>query len=223
MKSFLGFTGFYRQFVPEFSRVAKPILALQSPATPFVWDSDCDRAFAKLKESLLAIPTLAHFNPELDTRIETDASDGVIAGVLSQQHQDGTWYPVAFYSQVLSGSELNWEIHDKELFAIVTAFTKWRAELASAKNRIQVFSDHKSLEYFMTTKTLNARQVRWADELAPFNFRIEYTPGSKNARADILSRREQDTKNLRTLQTDNRSRVFLAPHRLHPRINSELA
>jgi len=222
VKSFLGFTGFYRQFVPEFSRVAKPILALQSPATPFVWDSDCDRAFAKLKESLLAIPTLAHFNPELDTRIETDASDGVIAGVLSQQHQDGTWYPVAFYSQVLSGSELNWEIHDKELFAIVTAFTKWRAELASAKNRIQVFSDHKSLEYFMTTKTLNARQVRWADELAPFNFRIEYTPGSKNARADILSRREQDVKDLKSLQTDNRSRVFLAPHQLDPRINTEL-
>lgn len=223
VKSFLGFAGFYRQFVPGFSRTAKPILALQSPTVPFVWDTDCERAFQKLKEQLLAIPTLMHFDPELETKIETDASDGVIAGVLSQLHADGIWYPVAFYSQVLSGSELNWEIHDKELFAIITAFVKWRSELTSVTDQIKVYSDHRSLEYFMTTKKLNARQARWCEELAACRFRIEYTPGAKNARADILSRREQDLKDLKHAQTEDRSRVMLGPHRLDPRINAELA
>ena len=223
VKSFLGFAGFYRQFVPGFSRIAKPISALQSPQVPFVWTSECDLAFKQIKEALLAIPTLYHFDAELPTKIETDASDGVIAGVLSQEHPDGKTRPVAFYSHVLTGSELNWEIHDKELFAIVTAFVKWRAELASTRTTIQVYSDHRSLEYFMTTKVLNARQARWSELLAPFNFRIQYTPGKSNARADILSRREQDLANLKAAQEDNRSRVFLGPHRLDYRINADLA
>ena len=203
VKSFLGFTGFYRQFIPEFSRVAKPLIALQSPANTFDWTEGCQRSFEQLKASLLAIPTLCHFDPAYETKLETDASDGVVAGVLSQKHPDGRWYPVAFYSSVLSGSELNWEIHDKELFAILQAFNKWRAELTSTQNQIRVYSDHRSLEYFMTTKVLNARQARWAETLAPFNFRIEYTPGKSNERADILSRREQDLANLKSVQNDN--------------------
>jgi hypothetical protein len=83
---------------------------------------------------LLRILSLCHFDPEYDTKLETDALDRVVAGVLSQQHPDKRWYPVAFYSCVLTGAELNWEIHDKELFAILQAFEKWRAELTSVKN-----------------------------------------------------------------------------------------
>lgn len=79
---------------------------------------------------------------------------------MSQKHPDGRWYPTAFYSRSLAGSELNWEIHDKELFAILQAFEKWRAKLTSTTNQIQVYSNHRSLEYFITTKVLNARQAR---------------------------------------------------------------
>lgn len=172
---------------------------------------------------MLQIPSLSHFHPEYPTKLETDASNGVIAGVMSQEHPDGKWYPVAFYSQALSGSELNWEIHDKELYAIIRAFEKWRADLTSTPHRIKVYTDHRSLEYFMSTKVLNARQARWAETMAPFNFRIEYTPGPSNARADILSRREQDVESLKNLQIDNRSQVLIGPGRLHDRINSELA
>ena len=107
VKSFLGFTGFYRQFVPEFSRVAKPLIALQSPSNAFEWTPDCQASFEKLKQSLLAIPTLCHFDPDLKTKLETDALDRVVAGVMSQKHADDRWYPTAFYSRSLSGSELN--------------------------------------------------------------------------------------------------------------------
>lgn len=222
VKSFLGFAGYYRQFVRDFSRIAKPLSTLQSPQNQFVWTPECSTAFEKIKNALLAMPSLYHFHPELDTRVETDASDGVIAGVLSQRHDD-KYLPVAFYSKVLSGSELNWEIHDKELFAIITAFQQWRAELASTRNVVEVLTDHRSLEYFMTTKVLNPRQVRWAEFLAPFDLRIKYTPGRNNARADILSRREQDLTHLRSTQEKDRFRVLLGPHRLDPRINTELA
>ena len=87
--------------------MAKPLIALQSPANTFNWTKGCQRSFEQLKASLLAIPTLCHFDPAYETKLETDASDGVVAGVLSQKHPDGRWYPVAFYSSVLSSLELN--------------------------------------------------------------------------------------------------------------------
>lgn len=136
------------------------------------------------------LATLYHFNPQLPAKLETDSSDGVIAGVLSQQHEDETWRPVAFFSHILVRHEVNWEIHDKELFAIIEAFRKWRPELMSVQSRVDVYSDHRSLEYFMSTKLLTAKQVRWMEFLSDFNFMIMYTAGKNNQKADILSRRE---------------------------------
>ena len=93
---------------------------------------------------------------------------------------------------MLAGAETNWEIHDKELFAILASFKKWRPELISVRTRIDVYTDHRALEYFMTTKVLTSKQVRWMERLSEFNFLIRYTTGKSNQKADILSRREQD-------------------------------
>ena len=92
--------------------------------------------------------------------IETDASDGVIAGVLSQQHPDQEWYPVAYFSKKMAPAECNYEIHDKEMLAIVRSLDQWRPELQGTHQRIQIYTDHKALEYFMTTKQLTGRQAR---------------------------------------------------------------
>lgn len=84
---------------------------------------------------------------------------------------------------------MNYEIHDKELLAIVDAFKQWRVYLEGPKHEVQVYSDHKNLLYFTTTKVLNRRQVRWSEELSQYNFKIHYRKGSENAKADALSRR----------------------------------
>lgn len=89
----------------------------------------------------------------------------------------------------MSPTELNYEIHDKELLAIITAFKEWRHYLKGANYEITVYSDHKNLGYFTTTKILNRRQVRWAEQLAPFYFKIHYRRGNENGKADALSRR----------------------------------
>jgi hypothetical protein len=223
VKSFLGFCGFYRQFIRNFGLIAKPLSTITRPSEPFRWTTECENSFEKLRRYLLAIPTTHHYNPELPTKLETDASDGVTAGVISQEHPDKQWYPVGFYSHVLSGHEINWEIHDKELFAIVQAFQKWRPELMAATSRVRVYSDHRSLEYFMTTKQLTAKQVRWMEFLSDFNFQIQYTTGKSNAKADILSRREQDLKLQEEVKRDSRARVLLGPKHIDPRIGAELA
>jgi hypothetical protein len=223
VKSFLGFCGFYRQFIRNFGLIAKPLTTITRHTEPFVWSKECDQAFEDLRKSLLAAQAIHHFNPELPTKLETDSSDGVIAGVISQEHSQSQWYPVGFYSHVLSGHEVNWEIHDKELYAIVEAFRKWRPELMSVQGQVSVYSDHRSLEYFMTTKVLTAKQVRWMEFLSDFNFKIMYTSGKNNLKADILSRREQDVAAQEEAKKDSRSRVLLGPHRLDSQINAELA
>ena len=78
---------------------------------------------------MVSAPILAHFDPRLPIRVETDASDGVVAGVLSQKHLDGEWHPVAFFSKTMVDAELNYPIHDKEMLAIILSFLHWRAEL----------------------------------------------------------------------------------------------
>lgn len=95
----------------------------------------------------------------------------------------------------MSPAELNYEIHDKELLAIVVSFKQWKVYLEGPKFTVNVLSDHKNLIYFTTTKILNRRQVRWAEELAVFNYKISYQPGSANARADALSRRTDYLQN----------------------------
>jgi hypothetical protein len=87
--------------------------------------------------------------------VETDASDYVSTGVLSQYDDQGILHPVAFFSKKYSPAECNYEIYDKELMAIVRTFKEWRPELQSVINPICVLSDHKNLEYFTTMMLLN--------------------------------------------------------------------
>jgi transposase InsO family protein len=94
-------------------------------------------------------------------------------------------------------AELNYDIHDKELLAIVSAFRVWRAYLEGAKHTVTVKTDHKNLTFFTTTKELTRRQARWAEILAQYDFRIIHCKGTENGQADALSRRpdyEVDTK-----------------------------
>jgi len=132
---------------------------------------------------------LAHFDPEKACYLETDSSDYVSAGVLSQMGDDGQLHPIAYFSKSLIPAECNYEIYDKELLAIVKCFEQWRPELEGTPMPIEVLSDHKSLDYFMSTKTLTRRQARWAEFLSQFNFHINYRPSKENDKADALTRR----------------------------------
>lgn len=135
---------------------------------------------------------MAHFDPVLETIVESDSSDYVSAGVISQRGADDILRPVAFFSKSLLPAECNYEIYDKELLAIVRCFEEWRPELMSVENPTKVLTDHRSLEYFMTTKKLNRRQARWAEFLADFDFKITYQAGKFHAKADALTRRPGD-------------------------------
>ena len=91
-------------------------------------------------------------------------------------------------SRKMTPAELNYNIHNKELLAIVAAFKEWRVYVEGA-SEITVFTDHKNLVGFYTTKQFNRRQVRWSEEISQYKFKIEYRPGKDNGRANALSRK----------------------------------
>jgi len=122
--------------------------------------------------------------------METDASDFAIGAVLSQQ-VEGRLHPVAFHSRKMDKAEINYEIYDKEMLAVVSAFKGWRRYLEGVRFQIIVYTDYKNLEYFATTKVLNRRQALWAQELAGYDFKIGYRPGSQNGKPDALSRQPE--------------------------------
>ena len=206
VQGFLGFTNFYRRFIASFSARVRCLTELtrgeqfttksgkkKFKYQPFQWTEKCQKAFDKIKRAFASASLLAHYDPSLETWVETDASDLVTAGVLSQMH-NGVLRPVAFFSKIMSPAECNYMIYDKELLAIIRAFETWRPELASVdpEKPVKVYTDHKSLEHFMTTKQLNRRQVRWAEFLSEFNFKIMYRPGKQGEKPDALTRRAQD-------------------------------
>jgi hypothetical protein len=192
---FLGFANFYRRFIYGYSRVAKGLSDLLrgngKVKDLFVWTKEAARAFEELKTAFTTAPILRHFDPVLRIMVETDASGFALAGIISQlfgEGADARWHPIAFYSKKMSEVECRYETHDSELLAIVLAFRIWRHYLAYARRVIVVKTDHNNLKYFMTKRKLNSRQARWAEELAAFDFALEYRTGSSNP-ADGPSRR----------------------------------
>jgi hypothetical protein len=170
VQSFLGFANFYRKFIRTYSKIAAPLTEITKKERGFQWLKAQKQAFLNLKSQFTKAPMLQMFNPELETFVETDASDFALGACLSQKQPDGKRRPVAFYSRKFTPAELNYDIHDKELLAVVAAFEQWEVYLLGPKYRVTVYSDHKNLTSFTTTKKLNRRQVRWAEMLAQFNF-----------------------------------------------------
>ena len=140
-----------------------------------------------LKSRSTSAPILRHFDPHLPCNIECDTSDFAIGAILTQK-VEGRLHPVPFHSRKMSKHEINYEIHDKELLAITSAFKEWRRYLEGARYKIVVYMDYCELEWSPQNKPLNRRQARWALELDKFDFQIIYHPGTQNTRPDALSR-----------------------------------
>ena len=219
VQAFIGFCNFYRRFIRGFSKVAKPLHDLAKKNVQFKWTPECQHAFETLKERVTETPVLLHYNPEKQSYVECDTSDWTTGGVLSQKDDEGVLHPVAFFSKTLNPAECNYEIYDKELLAIIRCFEAWKPELEGTENPVQVLTDHKALEYFMTTKKLTRRQARWAEMLSEFNFEIVYRPGKQNDKADALTRRPNDKpEDDKDDRLQRQHQIILTPNRVDPKL-----
>ena len=148
--------------------------------------------------------------PDLDKefRVGADTSNFATGEVLSVKCKDNLWRPVAFISKALNETERNYEIHDKEMLEVIWCLEAWRHFLKGARVKFKIWTDHKNLEYFMTSQNLNYRQARWALYLSRFDFILKHVPGTKMGKADGLSRRSNWEKGV---IGDNEERTLLKP------------
>lgn len=190
VQSFLGFANFYRRFIDSYSKIVKPLTNLTQKDVNFIWSNSCESAFQQLKLAFQNAPVLAHFDPSHQIIVETDASDFAIGSILSQlKPTDNDIHPIAFHSRTMTPAERNYDIHDKELLAIVDSFQHWRHYLEGARHRIEVFSDHENLQHFLEKRHLNRRQARWSEFLGPFDFHIHHRAGRLSQKVDVFTRR----------------------------------
>lgn len=190
VRSFLGMVGYYRKFIHNFSDIAKPLTDLTKQKNGWTWTEVYDTATEKLKTCLTEAPVLANFEPSHQKVIRSDASDQAWAYTINQiDLLTGIERPVIFDSGKFTEVELNYPIHDKELMPIVKACEKQRAMLIGVTEDILVYTDHHSLVYFMKTRMLSRRLIRWAQTLSEYRLQIIYQAGKTVVVPDILSRR----------------------------------
>lgn len=211
LRSFLGFCGYYRRFIQNYSSIVRPLTDLtkgygptrrSKRATkgksdvyldekePFGdrWDESCTEAFEKIKECLTNAPVLAFADPDKPYTLHVDASLTGLGAVLYQEHPEGL-RPVAFASRKLSSSERNYAIHQLEFLSLKWAVVeKFHDYLYGV--RFTVRTDNNPLTYVLTSAKLNATGHRWLSDLSVYDFDIIYRPGKTNIDADLLSRME---------------------------------
>ena len=181
IREFLGLAGYYRKFVKDFSKIAKPMTELLKKEKQFEWSPECEASFQELKLRLTTAPIL--IMPDINKNFEVycDASRLGLGCVLMQEGK-----VVSYLSRQLRPHEENYPTHDLELAAVVFALKVWRHYLMG--KRTEIYTDHKSLKYIFTQRELNMRQRRWIELIKDYDLGIHYHPGKANVVADALSR-----------------------------------
>ena len=219
---FIAFANFYRRFIKAFSNVVRSTIATIKKNTTFHWTPKCQKSFELFKKCFTTAPILAHFDFEKECILETNSSDNVSAWIFSQYGDDGLLYPVAFFSCKHSPQEINYEIYDKKLLAIIKSFEEWHPMLERAGLPIKIPTDHRNLQYFMSTKQLSHRQACWSKFLSRFNFVIQYRLGKLGAKPDALTRRSGDLLKERDGCLQQMVQTVLKPHNLDSAVKKDL-
>ncbi|KAH0672236.1 hypothetical protein KY284_023323 [Solanum tuberosum] len=179
IRSFLGLAGYYRRFVEGFSSMASPLTSLTQKMVKFRWSDDCEKSFTELKTRLTTSHVLTLPEGSNGYVIYCDASRVGLGCVLMQRGK-----VIAYASRQLKVHEKNYSTHDLELAAVVFALKIWRHYLYGV--HVDVFADHKSLQYVFTQKELNLRQRKRLEFLKDYDMSVHYHPGKANVVADSL-------------------------------------
>ena len=185
VREFLGFTGYYRRFVPDYSTVAQALVHLLGKDCKFEWTTACQDAFEALHALLIKAPVLAFPKEDLPYIVDTDASDYGIGGVLSQ-NIDGTEYVIAYHSKSLNPAQQKYCTTKRELLAVVSTLDHFKGYVWGPHFRVR--TDHAALLWLTNLKNIQGMLACWLAKLQQFNFAIAHRPGTHHGNADGLSR-----------------------------------
>ncbi|GJX29401.1 reverse transcriptase domain-containing protein [Tanacetum coccineum] len=192
VRSFLGHAGFYRRFIQDFSKIARPMTHLLEKETPFFFSKECIESFNTLKRKLTEAPILIAPDWDLPFELMCDASDFAIGAVLGQR-KNKHFQPIHYASKTMTEAQAHYTTTKKELLAVVYAFEKFRSYLVLSKSI--VYTDHSAIKYLFAKKDAKARLMRWILLLQEFDVEIRDKKGAENLAADHLSRLENPHQN----------------------------
>jgi hypothetical protein len=207
IRSFIGLCNYYRKFIQGFSTITSPLIELTRNDIPFIWTLKQQSSFDQLKHAITSAPILQLPNQSYSWTLYTDASGYAIGGVLCQDTGNGM-KPVVFLSRKLAGAELNCAVYEKEFYAIIYCLQQCQWYLQG--NEVIIYTDHQSLKYFLSQKSLSSKQSRWIEFLSSFACKIEYKEGKYNVVADALSRRSDHRIDINNNTDNNNNNINTA-------------
>ena len=193
---FLGFMGYYRYFIPNYSKMARPLLDLTKKATVWQWTDHHSKAFGELKMRMCQQPVLIQPDFQKHFYLQVDTSAYGLGAVLSQEGTSSptlakcsklVLHPIAYYSATFTPTEHNYDIYEQELLAVMQSLVHWRQYLGWTKEPFIILTDHKNLQYWKLPQKLNRWTARWHADLQEYDYEIQYIPGKTNIPADTLS------------------------------------
>lgn len=187
VQSFLGLTGYYRDFIPDYAQISYPLSELIKKRAPnrFTWTQEHQLAFETLKTALTNRPVLRAPDLSKEFILRTDASDKCLGAVLLQEY-DERLHPVSYASRKLLPREAGYSAIERECLAVVWAIQKFHVYLYGKKFTVE--TDHQPLLYISSARQMNTRVLRWSLILSEYDFSVRYIPGASNVGADYLSR-----------------------------------
>ena len=215
VRAFLGITGYYRRFIRDYGKIAKPLHQLTEKGNGFKWTEETNQAFEDLKSALVKAPILGYPSQrEEDTFVlDTDASNCHIGAVLSQR-QEGQEKVIAYGSKVLTKAERNYCVTRRELLSVVHFCIQYKHYLIGRKFLLR--TDHGALVWIFQFKEPEGQLARWLELLSQFDMEITHRAGKAHGNGDGLSRRpcptncptcmkgEQRIEDVRKIQTTPR-------------------
>ena len=185
VRAFYGLVGYYRRFVAGFATIAEPLTHLTRKGTKFVWSSEGDETFARLKTAMLEFPTLAFSCTDRPCILDTDSSD-VAYGSVSSQLVDGQERLIAFFPRVMSPTQQNYCSTRRQHLAVISTPQHFRHYLLNVP--VILRTDHHSLKWLPTFKKPEGILARWIETLSEFEITIQHRTGRVHSNADGLSR-----------------------------------
>lgn len=186
LQSILGVCNYYRRFAIKHNNYVTPFRDLLGDGTDWLWTDKHTQAFTLLKQNFVKAVCLSHVIPDIPFRVQTDASNYGIAGILFQTDSDKNHCIISLASRCLTPTEMNYTTTELELLAIVYSISKFREYLIG--QTFEIVTDHKSLAFLNSTIFHNSRLIRWSLYLQQYSYTVVHCRGKDNTVADFLSR-----------------------------------